>query len=98
MLYLSSPWPQCQYLTILNVESTDKSIVHFLHRPSQVRTTFVEVEETSQEIHATSVVKKASSIQFRAVSCQSKENCSFINYIRVDQGCRWYSSDSPSHA
>ena len=39
-----------------------------LHRPSQVKTTSVEVQETSQEIHATSVVETVSNVQCGAVS------------------------------
>ena len=34
-----------------------------LHRPSQVKTTSVKVEDTSQEIHATSVVETVSNVQ-----------------------------------
>ena len=38
-----------------------------LHLPSQVKTTSVEVEDISQEIHATSVVETVSNVQCGAV-------------------------------
>ena len=66
------------------------------HRPSQVKTTSVEDEDTSQEIHATSVVETVSKVQCGAVTL--KKTVLLSSGICDDQGRRWHSSDSPSHA
>ena len=53
-----------------------------LHRPSQVKTTSVEVQETSQEIHATSVVETVSNVQCGAV-CLKKTVLLSTAYVMI---------------